>query len=332
MKNIFPLISLGNEQPVIKDYSLLVPGSVCLANEARLTTATFSEALTAYAAGWSDKENLQETVNFIAPRTPVGRRFEYKKAKNAEAFLSEVDDERVIGADFKRVEYRGDTVNSKTKNRGLTIRLDRDEMSGLMDEERATALLLQRIKRNKLRRAITVILAAATDTPVNWGNAGTPDEDMREAVAAAQLSSGVYPNRGLIGLVAWNLRAQIYSAQDTAGAFAAMNNTPDQVGQKLGLEGFRSLASLYQSSPTAKTRILASLAVFFYAQDMMSKDDPSVVKEFVSSVDGGGDTRVHREEIGPKFLDITVEHYDSIEGTAGTGVGATKLTITDTTS
>jgi hypothetical protein len=325
MKNLFPLISLGNEGRVVA-YADLVPNAVALANEARLTTATYSEPLTGYITGWKDPENLDEAGAYIASKVQVSRRFEFKKAKNSEAFLSELDDVREIGSAFKRVEYRGETVLGKTRNRGLTMRLDRDEIGGVMDEERAAALLKQRILRNKYRRAVTALLALAADTPVTWGDGATPDEDMRAAVAAGQLASGVFPNRGLIGLTAWNTRASVYAAGENAGSFAGLNKTAREVGQMIGLEDLRTSATLYQSSGTAKTRILQGLAVFFYGQDFVSKDDPTNLKQFVSPVEGGGDMRVHREEVGAKFIDITVEHYDDIVGTST--VGAEKLTVT----
>jgi len=328
MKQInFPLVSLGNEgPPILTDYARLVPGAIALANESRLTTATYSEGLTGYLVGWQDKEDLQGQVAYIAPPVPSARRYEFKKAKNAEAFLSDTDDERVIGSSFKRVEYSGETVLGKTKNRGLTTRLDRDQMSGLMSEERAVLLLRQRIYRNKLRRAVTAVLGLAHNTPVTWGSESQPDEDMRAAVAAGQLASGLFPNRGLIGLTAWNLRASAHSGGDKAGNFAGIGKSASEVGQLIGLQDMRTLASLYQQSGTAKARILESLAVFFYAQDLVGENDPTHVKQFVSPVDGGGDMRVHREEVGPKFIDITVEHYDDIVGTSD--VGAEKLTIT----
>lgn len=328
-KNLFPLISLGNEaSPVLLDHAQLVPGAVALANEARLTTATYSEPLTQYLVGWKDPEDLESKINYIAPRVPVGRRFEFKAAKNSEAFLSETDDLREIGSAFKRVEYRGDTVLGKTRNRGLTIRLDRDELGGLMSEERAVALLRQRILRNTYRRAMTALLALANNTAQVWAAAEAPDEDMRTAIADAQLKSGMFPNRGIIGLVAWNYRATAYAASDKAGAFAGLAKSAREVGQMIGLEDLRTDASLYQSTATAKTRILASIAVFFYAQDFVDNSDPTHVKRFVSPVDGGGDMRVHREEVGPKFVDITVEHHDDVVGTST--VGAEKLTITNT--
>ncbi len=327
-QNIIPLISLGNEGPrILTDHNQLVPGAIALANESRLTTSTFSEGLTNYIVGWKDTEDPQVTVDYATGRpVPVARRFEFKKAKNSEAFLSELDDERAIGAPFKRVEYRGETVLGKTKNRGLTLRLDRDEISGVMDEERAAALLLQRIKRNKLRRVITALLGLAHNNPVTWGTGSNPQGDMRDAIAAGQLASGVFPNRGLIGLTAWNLRASVMEAGDKAGDFAGAARTPREVAASLGLEDLRTLASLYQSSVSGKTRILESLAVFFYASDMMDKDEPSNLKQFVSNTDSGGIYAVHREEIGAKFVDVTVEHYDDIVGTST--IGAEKLTIT----
>ncbi|MES2692783.1 MAG: hypothetical protein V4773_04865 [Verrucomicrobiota bacterium] len=324
MKNFFPLLSLANEAPVAAADELR-PGVIALANEARFTSANYSQPLTEYIAGWRDTENLLATLDYIAPRVPVSRRFEWKKAENAEAFLSELDDERAIGAGFKRVEYKGTTQLGKTKNRGLTYRIDRDEAGLAGNEERIVALLTQRIRRNQLRRAVTVLLALANNTNKTWSS-GTPnpDEEMRTAVAAAQLAGGVFPNRGIIGLAAWNLRAGIYSASDKAGAFAGLAKTPTEVGGMIGLDDLRVDRSLYQSSGTAKTRIMTSAAVFFHAQDLVGVDDPTHVKRFVTPA-GDGDLRVYRHEVGAKFIDLTVEHYDEIVGTST--IGAEKLTI-----
>jgi hypothetical protein len=324
MKNIIPLISLGNEAPVVRDSRDMQPGLVALANEARFTAAHYSEALTAYVVGWQDKENIKGTLDFIAPEVPVGRRFEFKNALNSEAFLSETDEERAIGSGFKRVEYKGTTALGKTANKGLTYRLDRDE-DGVTSEQTIVARLTQRLYRNELRRAVTAILAAGTNANKTWGTSANPDEDMRAAVAAAQLDSGVFPNRGLIGLVAWNLRAAGYAAQATAGAFAGMAKSAKEVAGMIGLDDIVVSRELYQSSGTAKTRVMSSAFVAFYAENGVGKDDPSHLKRFVSPVEGGGMLRVYREEIGPKFVDITVEHYSTITATAT--VGCQKLTI-----
>src|SRR4051812_7605082 len=87
-----------------RDNGAIQPGEVYLANESRFNAAFFSEPLTVYATGWRDPNNLEALLDFLAPPVQVGRRFEYKKADNTEAFLSEADDQRAIGADFKRVE------------------------------------------------------------------------------------------------------------------------------------------------------------------------------------------------------------------------------------
>lgn len=323
MKNFFPLIALGNEAPVVAAEDLR-PGVIALANEARFTAANYSEALTQYITGWRDTENLLATLDFIAPRVPVGRRFEWKKAENAEAFLSETDDERAIGSGFKRVEYKGSTQLGKTRNRGLTYRIDRDEEGPTVNEERITALLTQRIRRNQLRRGVTALLALANNTNKVWNAAATPDEDMRAAVSAAQIAGGVFPNRGLIGLAAWNLRAGAYADSTKAGAFAGLSKSAKEVGNMIGLDDLRTDRSLFQVSAAAKQRIMTSAAVFFHAQDLVGVDDPTHVKRFVTPA-GDGDLRVYRHEVGAKFIDITVEHYDDIVGTST--VGAEKLTI-----
>src|ERR1700722_17210890 len=103
------------------------PGRVLFANSSRFLEAYFSEPLTNYAVGWRDPNNIEASLQFIAPSVPVGRRFEWKKANNAEEFLSEViDDERAVGSDFKRVEYTASDVTDKTLNKGLTYIADLD--------------------------------------------------------------------------------------------------------------------------------------------------------------------------------------------------------------
>lgn len=87
MKDLFPLVSLGNESTILPSGSQLAGGQIALANESRLTAATFSEALTQYTVGFKDSENIQSTLDFIAPPVAVSRRFDWKKADNAQAFL-----------------------------------------------------------------------------------------------------------------------------------------------------------------------------------------------------------------------------------------------------
>lgn len=316
-----PLISLGNEAPIAQDRADLPTGMMALANESRFVAANYSEALTQFTVGYRDPENLLAAVDYIAPPVAVGRRFEWKKADNTQAFLTETDDERAIGAGFKKVEYSGSTALGKTVNRGLTYTLDMDEDGGAVTEESIVAMLQQRIIRNKYRRAITALLGLSAGSSSTWNTSALPDELMKAALATAQLDSGLFPNRGLIGLVAWNLRSAGLAAQNNAGAYAALAKTPTEVAGNLMLDDLRVDKALYQSTTTAKARIVGSNFIGFTARDGLSKDDPSNLKQFYTP-SAGGRFRVYRKSTGPadKFVEITVEHYESIIGTSTLGV------------
>jgi hypothetical protein len=292
-------------------------GEIYLANEARFTSANFSQPLTAYSVGWKDSEDIKATLDFIAPEVPVGRRFEFKNATNSEEFLSETDDIRAIGSPFKRVEFKGTSTNEKTYNKGLTIRIDKDDMLD-GDEERATMRLKTRLLRNDLRRAMTALLAIDNSgTAYTWNSSGTPDSNVMNRIDAAGDSSGINPNRIVYGFAAWLLRRTSYEAQATAGAFAGLNATVQEVAQRLGLSGGRVSSERYQSSATAKSKTIGAYFVVFNAADGVGKDDPTNLKRFVTPVGDMG-LRVYREE-HDKFIDISVEHYSNVVTTATVG-------------
>lgn len=313
------------------------PGALAMANEERFTAAYYSDPLTAYAVGWTDPENLEALIDFIAPRVPVGRRFEFKSAVNVEAFLSELVDERAIGSDFKTIEYKGSTVQAKTNNRGLKYVLDLDEEGGgILTEELIVSRILQRLKRNNYRRAIATLLNASVNlnTNVTWTyNATTnanaqPDEDMRTLIQNTQLNSGVFPNRGLIDLKSWNIRKKSYAQQAlAAGAIYGYGRTIQDVVEDQSLEGMMLSKAVYQSAEwvtPAKSYILPQNFVAFYGQDNPTRDDPTNLKRFVTPV-SDGDYRVYRQPLGPKLVAITVECYDLLVQTATIGCG--QLTV-----
>lgn len=302
----------------------LVANEISAANESRFNSAHYSEPLTAFSAGWKDTENLEAMLDFIAPRIPVGRRFEFKRADNAEAFFSEADDIRAIGSAFKRVEYNGESVNEKTLNKGLTMRIDHDETLTNDWQERAVQLLLQRLQRNELRRAITALNAASTNDDKAWDGSSNPDGDIRTALVAAADSSGVRPNRVLFGETAWDMRATAYESQNNAGAYASASLTPDGLARKLLVEGVRITSARYQSAANAKSGIVGGAVYAFFGQDAYGKDEPSNLKRFITPVDGGGSFRVYLEE-SSKYTDVTVEHYSNIVVTSDLGIR--KLTV-----
>ena len=325
--------ALSNE-----DAGMLPPADVpVMGNEERFTSAYYSDPLTAYAVGWTDPENNEALTDFISPRVPVGRRFEYKSAVNVEAFLSELNDERGIGSDFKTIEYKGSTTSAKTNNRGLKYRLDLDEEgAGILTEELIVSRILQRLKRNEYRRALATLLnaSALSNTNVTWTyNSGSnptpqPDEDIRTLIQTTQVTSGVFPNRLIMDLKSWNIRKRSYAQQAlAAGAIYGYGRTVDDVVADQSVDGMMISKSLYQSTewvtPT-KSYILPQNFVAFYAQDNPTRDDPTNLKRFITPV-ADGDYRVYRQPIGAKFVDISVECYSLTVQTATIGIG--QLTI-----
>lgn len=311
------LTLFDHDQVVAIDDGRQACGVICLANEARFTSANFSEPLTAYGVGWQDPDNLQQLIDALFPPVEAPRRFEFKSANNAQMFLSEADDVRAIGSAFKRLEFSGESVNAKTLNKGLTVRLDRDEMTDGA-EERAVAVLRARLLRNDLRRGVALVIAAAHNTAKTWGSNADPDADVLDAIALGGDSRGMDADVVVYGAVAWQKRWKSYRAQNNAGAYASSQMSVDAVASQLGVgRGIISKAR-YQSSASAKSRILGNYVLSYAAPQGVSKDDPSNVKRFWTPTQAGV-VAVYREEF-PKFVDITVEHYSNIIITSSLGI------------
>ena len=301
--------------------------NITAANENRFNAGNYSEALTAFTVGWTDPDNIAQILDFIAPPVPVGRRFEFKRSENAQAFYSENDDVRTVGSEFKRVRYEGESVNEKTLNKGLTIRVDRDEVAGDDWQERYVQTLMQRLLRNELRRAVSALDAISQAlAPANWSGSTNPDADIRAMLMSAADESGIRPNRLLLGESAWDVRMTCLEAQNSAVAFKGAAMAKSELAGKFLLDACEVLSSRYQSAPSQKTQILGKSVYAFYAQSSISKDEPSNLKRFFTPMDEGSAFRVYSEEHA-KYTDITVEHYSSIVATSDLGVR--KFTITE---
>jgi hypothetical protein len=304
-------------------------GQVLFANDSRFLESYFSEPLTNYAVGWRDPNNLEASLQFIAPAVPVGRRFEWKKAANAEEFLSEVvDDQRAIGSDFKRVEYTATDVTDKTINKGLTYIADLDNVN-VNDPQWQNAKigkLLRRLFRNEYRRGITAISAAATNTAVTWDTTAgkNPDQDLKDGLITATTATGVRPNRVLYGDTAFNKRGLSYEGQTGSTAFGQVAAlTIDQLAARLMVDKVLVSRERYQSSASAKSEIVSNLVFAFFAEDGVDTEDPSNVKRFVSQFSaeqGGGLVRVYVQQLSSKLVALTVEHYSKIVITFSTGI------------
>jgi hypothetical protein len=284
--------------------------------------------LTTYATGWRDPNNIEALLDFVASPVQVGRRFEYKKADNAEAFLLDQDDIRAIGGDFKRVEFKGSSVSDKTSNKGLTVRVDLD-VAGEMPNWRElyTARLLQRLLRNEFRRTMDLALGAATNTGKTWDTTAgkDPDQDILAELMAGVDSMGLRANRVLFGDVAWHKRMLAHRAQATAGGYASAGLTTEELAGFLGVEAVRISRDRYQSTASTKTKIVPDIVLMFYGLEGATNEDATHAKRFWSAVEGGGKYRVYEQQVNAKMVDLTVEHYSNVLITSS--VGLRKLTI-----
>lgn len=311
-------------------------GMMGVANESRFDSAFLSEPLTAYVAGYRDPTNLDDILNYVAPRVPVGRRFEYYKGDKNSEFYAEKDDAdvRSIGADFKVIKIQGSVVSARTLSKGLTIRMDRDEAENDADFERKQQLKVAKImrilRRTELIRAMTLLVAAGgTATQKNWAQATgntDPDSDVLSAIDATR-ASGVIANRILYADSAFTLRILGLRAQDNPGGYASSGMTLEQLAAFLGVDGVRNLTGMvYDRSATTKLSGVgkAGMAGYrgrvlgFNAQDGLDVDDPSTIKRFVSSA-GTGDFTVFVQDISAKIVDVTVSHYSLIAQTMADG-------------
>lgn len=316
------LANVDGDIPLVVDSGgVLVPGQIALANSSRFVSSNYNEPLTTYAVGFKDPSDLSVDLEFFAPEVSVPRRFTYKTLTNAEEFYSETDDIRGIGSAFKVVPYTGGEVEARTYNKGLTVIVDRDEMTPGW-EQRTVARLLRRLKRNDLRRAIALLSAAATNTNKTWDTTAgkDPDQDVMSDLVTAGDSSGIAPNRVGYGLTAWQKRNLSHRAQTTAGGFASANMTPEQVAGILGVDEVLVSKARYATSASAKSQVVANKAIMFNAQGGADLEDASNIKRFVSPVEGGGSVRVYTQELGPKLVAVTVEHNSNIAITATLGI------------
>lgn len=303
------------------------PGLVYAANEARFTAGHYQEPLTAYAVGWRDPANLDGMLQRFFPEVPVGRRFEFKRADNAQAFLADEDTERSIGGVFKRVEARGETVLGKTANRGLTTRVDHDE-EGLGDDwrERKVAWLMQRILRAELRRCFALLHAASGGNGGTWTLASNPDGAVRALLREATNVSGVRPNIVLYGEEAYDGRLDVYEGQDTPYAGRAAAMSLGDLATKFMVDLVDVVKARYQATANGKAAIVPAVIYAYLAEQGASKDDPSNFKRFTSATRQGPRWGVYVEE-HPKFTDISVEHYSTPTITSDLGMKKYPVTL-----
>ena len=324
--NTNPFGILGANEP-------LKAGQIRLANEAAVNNQFLSDALTQYSVGWTSPGGVLEAILETLTGAPVivPKRFSFKKADNKKAFAAVEADEdvRAIGADFKRVTVQGETVDAHTVSKGLTIRVDRDELNDDPEaEQKAVAYLRTVLLRGEIVRAFTGLSAAATGgnaTTGTWTAAAKADADA-EILAHLQTladDAGLLPNRVFFGATAWAKRFTTMRASDAVAVSNGAGLTPQQLAGLYGVDSVDVCNERYQSGSGKATLLSNSLVLLYNAQSSGVKDDPSNIKRFVTKV-AGQDFAVFREEKAA-FLDITVAHQSLIAIPTALGVG--KITV-----
>ena len=311
-----------------------------MANDSRFVEAHYSEPLTQYSVGWRDPNNIEATLEFVAPKVSTARRFEFAAFTNVEEFLTEVDDVREIMGEFKRVQYSSRKITTRTLNKGLTMRVDLDQVGETVQNwrEMYTGRLMRRLLRNELIRGITALSAAPTGslavTPT-WSalSAQDPDKDIRNLADVVCDTIGIQPNRALYGRKAWTWRRNTYGNMNApagytgyaGAAYAAM--AQQGVSDSIGVDEILISNERITTAPTTKSQAVGALVLCYLAEPNMTPEDPSAIKRFVSPTAGGTPFRVFEHQTGnPHLIDITVEHYSQIVVTAVNGIG--KATIT----
>lgn len=293
-------------------------------NAAIITESSFQQPLTTFAVGWHDDEgNLDAESEFFGPAVQVPERFTYEQKDNAEQFYSDFyDDVRAPRSDFKQVEYTSEKINANTVNRGLQIVVDIKE-ANLNGAEYYVGMLMQRLKRNKLRRKIALLSAGAYNTAKTWdASAGKdPDSDVSGDLITAGDTSGVSPNRAGFGLTAWQKRFVSLRAQTAPALAASAALNEEQLAGMLGLDKVLRSKARYTSAADVRSQAVANLVLMFTASAGATKDDSSNIKDFWSACEsGGGQYAVHQWNIGSKMVGFAVEHYELIKLTSTLGI------------
>ena len=309
-------------------------GEVALANEGAVNNQFLSEALTQYSVGWTSPEGRLEALLKVLTGEPivVTKRFQWKKMDNAKAFASVENDEdvRAIGADFKRVTVQGTVVDAHTVSKGLTIRVDRDELNDdPQAEQKAVAYLRTLLLRGEIIRAFTGLSGAATGGNAiskTWGtgeSARDADADVTAHLQTLADDSGLLPNRAFYGSTAWQKRFTTLRAASNSAVAMTATMTPEQLAGLLALDSVHVCNERYQTSSGKATLLSNNLVLLYNAQSSGIKDDPSNIKRFVTPV-AGVDFAVFREEKAAG-LDITVAHQSVVVITSAKGIG--KITV-----
>ena len=318
MKNTFGIL------PASVDHKA---GQIYLANESAVGNEFLSEALTQFSVGWKSQDEKLERLlrDLTGEPITVGKRFGFKVADNKEAFVAAENDEdvRAIGSDFKRVQISGTTVDSHTVSKGLTMRVDRDELNeDPAAEQKAVAHLRTVLLRADIIRALAGLTGAATNTAVKWGtgaDAADADAGIMAMLNSCADAAGLHPNKVLFGTTAWQKRFLTLRANGNSSVAQGALLTHEQLAGLFGVRAVARIEDRYQTKSGKKGLLSDNLVLAYNIQQSGIKDDPSNIKRFVTNVNGAEYAVFRKEEAAG--VDITVAHQSRIMITSSLGIG-----------
>lgn len=304
-------------------------GTILAANDANFDADHLSEPLNDYIVGAPDDEGMLEAVNALFPSIPTGRSFTYRVHNTAEQYQSDSADDadiREIGGDFPEIRPTGTQAEGRTDNKGLTMVLDNDQ--GGEDsavQQRAVTNLRNRLLRSDLRRGLVLLDAHDTSLSKTWSSGTDKDPDLDGAVSndLGGDDRGVDGNVIVWGKSAWIKRMIGIGANLSPGIAGRGTLDPMQAAALAGCERGIVLPFRYQSSPTAKTKVLGDSVFIYHAKQGAMPNDPSNIKRFVTNTQSGV-FRVYIQSKLKKTL-VSVEHYSRL--LAASTVGIRKLAI-----
>jgi len=307
--------------------------TIMAANDANFDAAHLSEPLTEYIVDYPDEDGLDVLLDAAFPGIPVGRSFSYRVHDDKEAFQAALSDEdiREIGGDFGKVRKTGTQADGRTDNKGLTMVLDNDQ--GGEDpavQQRAVSNLRARLLRTELYRGEALLESNDTAGSSNWGGSASdvdPDGDVVNMIDLGGDARGINNNVVLFGGGAWVKRFRALGPKDARGASAERGFTPEMLADFYGVDRVLKSNFRYQSSSSAKSKVVADKVYSYYSKPGLMPDDPSNIKRFVTAPSGGAMFRVYIEPALKKTL-VTVEHYSRLVATSTLGIR--KLTVTYT--
>lgn len=303
------------------------------ANDGNLNASALglSQALTQYATGVRDRENLAELLDRIAPACPTGSiRFSYLNETEAEQFhkrtLANIT--RPVHGEFAETRITGAQTDGACDNIGLVSYIDIDQGGMVPEMQQAEVQRLRNIiLRSQIADALAKIDAAGTaDTSKNWGDsAANPDGDVREMIDTAGDASGVDANVVVLGQGAFLKRIKAYEAAARTNGGSKAELTPDQLRDFWQVDDVINLRARYRSSATATTKLLDSTVYAYDARPGLSRGDSSNVKRF-TYISAGGGMRVWIE-VQSHRVKIIVDAYARTVITRSTGIRKRAVTF-----